>query len=436
EMQVVSAGRLDGRDVVELRSKFKTLDLVSATFFLIDQSRTTFVSPDTGLPVYIVKTSNDGPLPKETTLNFLRSPAFGYDLPSLIYRARLNGGTGTYPMYEGGRQYTVSFDPGHNEHIRVDAGEFDTIATDIKSDFFSSHGLKEALVYFSSDASHIPVQMLFRMRNGILRISLAAVSSTEVGTVVNPSVTPTPVPTIVPVPTQRPTPSPTPYVDDRALPLELNFSLGETLDYRVTNAGQPAGVISLSAKERKQVAGEDTLFLSAVVTAADPNGRLLTPGDHIQALVDPETLAPRSVESRFNSSFAALNQDAIFNAKAGQIVVPGSQPVDAPLGTHTPLSLIYAMRSFNLTAANDPSAAVNDTRVAVFWAGKTMIFSLHPGRTESIMLNGVKVLAQPISILTSDPQLDGMQPKVWLAADTRTPLRLTAGAIQLDLIRK
>src|SRR3954451_17558619 len=48
ELQVASVGKLDGRDVVEIRSKFKTLDLVSAAFFLIDQSRTTFIAPDTG----------------------------------------------------------------------------------------------------------------------------------------------------------------------------------------------------------------------------------------------------------------------------------------------------------------------------------------------------------------------------------------------------
>src|SRR5947209_1718419 len=70
ELQVASAGKLDGRDVVEIRSKMKTLDLVSAAFFLIDQSRTTFVAPDTGLPVYMTKVYTSGPLPKDTTFNY------------------------------------------------------------------------------------------------------------------------------------------------------------------------------------------------------------------------------------------------------------------------------------------------------------------------------------------------------------------------------
>jgi len=217
--------------------------------------------------------------------------------------------------------------------------------------------------------------------------------------------------------------------------MELNFNLGESLDYRVTAAGQPAGIITLSAKERKQVNRQDTLFLTAVVTAVDPNSQLLTLGDHVQALVDPETLAPRSVESKFNTTLAALNQNAVFDQRSGQIM-SGGQPVEAPLGTHTLLSLIYAMRSFNLTASGNPSAAVNDTRVAGFWNGRMLIFSLRPGKPESITLNGQKILSQPVSITSGDPQLDGLAPKVWLSTDTRVPLRFSAGTLQADLIRK
>src|SRR6185369_14665958 len=53
EVYVVSRGKLDGRDAVELHSKFKTNELVSAAFYLLDETRTTFASADTGLPLYI-----------------------------------------------------------------------------------------------------------------------------------------------------------------------------------------------------------------------------------------------------------------------------------------------------------------------------------------------------------------------------------------------
>ncbi|MFL6374684.1 MAG: DUF3108 domain-containing protein [Pyrinomonadaceae bacterium] len=438
ELQVASVGKLDGRDVVEIRSKLKTMDLVSAAFFLIDQTRTTFIAPDTGLPVYMTKMYTSSALPKETVFNFLRSPAFGYDFGSLIYRARINGGVGTYPLYEEGKLYNVTFSPHGTQHLRVDAGEFDTVETDVTSEFLTAHDLKDAIIYFTTDQAHVPVLMTFRLRKGIFRITLASVDRPETVPVFVPvpsqSPAPTPVPTITPT-TPRPTPAPTPYIDNRPRPSELNFNLGETLDYRVTSAGQPAGILTLSAKERKQVNRQDTLFLTAVVTSVDPNNRVLTLGDHTQALVDPETLAPRSVESRFNAAMAALSQTATFDQRSGQITTGTGQPVEAPLGTHTPLSLIYAMRSFNLSASVNPSAAVNDTRVAVFWDNKTLIFSLRPGKPETILLNDQKVLAQPVSITTGDPQLDALALKVWLSMDSRVPLRFTAGNLQADLIK-
>ena len=95
ELQIASVGKLEGRDVIELRSKVQNADLVSATFALI--------GPEPALhifrrkPAYRYtsgKTYSDGPLPKDAKLNFIRVPAFGYDLPSLIYRARMNGGSG------------------------------------------------------------------------------------------------------------------------------------------------------------------------------------------------------------------------------------------------------------------------------------------------------------------------------------------------------
>jgi len=437
ELQVASAGKLDGRDVVEIRSKMKTLDLVSAAFFLIDQSRTTFVAPDTGLPLYMTKVYSNGPLPKDSTFNYIRAPAFGYDFASLIYRVRMNGGVGTYPLYEEGRLFNVTFEPDRAEHLRVDAGEFDTIATRVTSEFLTLHGLTDAVINFSTDAAHIPVRMTFKLRKGVFRITLASMDRPETVPVFVPVPTtnPTPAPVAVKTPPPTPRPTATPYIDNQPLPAELNFSLGESLDYKITSAGQPAGIITLSAKERKQVDRQDTLFLTAVVTSVDPAARLLTLGDHIQALVDPETLAPRRVESHVNSALPGLNQTAAFDQRLGQITTATGPPVEAPLGTHTPLSLLYAMRSFNLTASGIPGAPVNDTRVAVFWDNRTLIFSLRPGKPETITVNGQKLLTQPVTIATGDPQLDALAPKVWLMMDSRVPVRFSAGTVQGDLIK-
>src|SRR5438552_4001759 len=44
ELFVASSGKLGGVDAVELRSKIKTLDMVSAAFFTVDESRVVYAS--------------------------------------------------------------------------------------------------------------------------------------------------------------------------------------------------------------------------------------------------------------------------------------------------------------------------------------------------------------------------------------------------------
>src|SRR5687768_1849874 len=96
ELFVASRGTLGGRDAVEIRSKLKTIGGAAASWMLIDETRTVFVDPATGLPIFIRKTALDGPLPIETTNNYLEAPTTNFDLVSLIYKLRESGGSGSY----------------------------------------------------------------------------------------------------------------------------------------------------------------------------------------------------------------------------------------------------------------------------------------------------------------------------------------------------
>src|SRR5215218_9795565 len=82
ELYCVSRGRLGEKDAIELRSKLKTLDLASAVYS-IDENRTTFVSPSTGLPLHTSVVQNSFGLPKETVQNFLAAPTPHADLLSM-----------------------------------------------------------------------------------------------------------------------------------------------------------------------------------------------------------------------------------------------------------------------------------------------------------------------------------------------------------------
>ncbi len=117
------------------------------------------------------------------------------------------------------------------------------------------------------------------------------------------------------------------------------------------------------------------------------------------------------------------------------VTVGGTPAVEVPVGTHSILSLLYAVRSFNLKPSKDTTAPVNDTRVAVFWENRPYVFTLRPETADLITQQGEKVSAQLVTVKTGNPQLDALNIKIWLSNDDRRfPLRISAGVYQADLV--
>ncbi len=433
ELFIASRGKLGGKDAVEIHSKFKTIGVVAASFMLLDETRTVYVDPLSGMPLFIRRTELNGPLPVDTVSNYLSEPSTDFDIVSLIYKLRESGGTGSYTFTEGDQVYTATFLPGNSEHLKTDAGEFDTTVVAVQSEFLAARGIKEMRVNLTSDDARLPVMLRFKAQKGEFRASLAAVHIIPPAVVQQPGPDAAPTPTPLVLQTPRPTPSPTPYIDNVPLLPELGFALGEKLNYRISSNDQPFGTIVFEALERKEVNGRDSVLLAATVTGVDRPNSIFRPGDTFRTLVDPETLAPISVEGKF-ASVTALNQSATFDLKSGAITSAGKK-IDAPVGTHTLLSLLYAMRSFNLTASKITSNPVNDTRVAVLWNGSPAIFTLRPSDAADITLNGTKVSAQLITVTTGDAVLDAAGVKVWLTANSRIPARIQVGQYQADLIQ-
>ncbi|HEX2640684.1 MAG TPA: DUF3108 domain-containing protein, partial [Pyrinomonadaceae bacterium] len=228
---------------------------------------------------------------------------------------------------------------------------------------------------------------------------------------------------------------PTPYIDNQPLGPELAFGLGETLNYKITNAGRPVGSFTLQAKERKQFMGSDSLLLTAIATAAQPGSQVFSPGDYIRAYVDPESMAARQIEIKLTGPLSSHNRTATFDQKGSVTTSDGGGQIDAPIGTQSILSVLYALRSFNLKPSHDRSNPVNDTRVAVFWDKRPYIFTLRPSEAENIDLGGKKVSAQMISVSTTNEDLNPMGIRVWLSNDEhRLPLRIIIGSYQADLV--
>ncbi len=433
ETYVVSRGKLGERDAVELRSKIKTNDFVSAAFYLIDESRTTFASAETGFPLYNRKTSNISGLPKETTENYLVTPTVNFDLLTLIYQARNIGGIGNFSLFEDEKNYTVSLQNTGTERVTTDAGDFETSISSITSEFLTEKGIKELKINFSIDEARIPALIRFKTDKGDFRADLASIQVIDGETV--PVATPTP--NLTPVPTPRPASTPAPYLENQPLTADLSFKLGETLDYKVTASGKLIGVVTLQAKERKQFLGQDSLLLTATVTGSEAGNNILNLNEGIKAQVSPESLAPQSIEFKFTGFLSQYNQTSQFDQRNGTATSNGKILPDIPVGTHSLLSLAYAVRSFNLKPSKNPNNPVNDTRVAVFFDERAFVFTLRPSNAEIITMQNEKIPAQLISITTGNPAIDRLNLRIWLSTDEeRTPLRLTLGTYQADLFTK
>ena len=431
EMAVVSRGRLGDRDAVELRSKIKTFDILNAAFYSVDESRVVFAGAESGMPLYVTKILNNSVTPREYITDYLNTPAVNLDLLSLIYKVRTSGPVGTFSFFENEKLYTVNFIPGAAENVRVAAGQFDTTVTSIESEYLKENGMSGLKINFTNDSDHIPVLIRFRTSKGAFKVELSGVQVKE-PKVIEPHISPTPAGTPKSVPTPKPVLTPAPYINNLPLSDELAFQLGETLDYRVTAANRAIGTVRLQARERKQYQGLDSLELVAEVISAEPGNPLLTMRDSMVAQVSPETLAPYKFDIKTGGPMKWLDQSVSFDQSSG-VITSGAKSFDAPVGTHSLLSLIYALRSFNLKRSGDRSAPVNDTRVSVFWNGKQTVFSLRPSDAELIDFRGEKVSAQMISI-TSNDSLINFSLKVWLSNDARRqPLRFVIGTYQADL---
>ncbi len=428
ELSTVSKGKIGDVEAIELRGRVKTLDFVSAAFYLVDESRNVFASPE-GVPLYITRVQNIGGIPKESIQNNLAAPTGNLELLTMIYRIRHSLGTGAFNIYENEKVYPVTFQMTGNEKIRTDAGGFETTLHTVQCDYFTEIGIKDFRINLSTDEAKVPVAIRFRTAKGEFRAKVASIQNVEPQA--DPLPTPTPIST--PKPTPVPTPTPQLYIDNQPLVPELSFVLGETLEYRITQDAQPIGTFTLQAAERKQFQGLDSLLLSATVT--DASAGLFSKGDGIKAQVNPETLGPRRFDINFSGSLAGLNQTAIFDEQTNLITYKGAAQIEAPVGTHSILSLVYAIRSFNLKPSKDTSNPINDTRVAVFWENRPYVFTLRPSEAELISSRGEKISAQLVTIRTGNPQLDALNLKIWLAnGERRLPIKFSVGKYQADLI--
>jgi hypothetical protein len=183
------------------------------------------------------------------------------------------------------------------------------------------------------------------------------------------------------------------------------------------------------------VSGKDGILLTAAVTAAGQQKGILNIGDSIKTHVDPFSLAPHNVDMRLTGTLGSYNQVVQFDQANGFASLNGANRTEIPVGTHSLLSLAYAIRSFSLAQSKNPTNPVNDTRVALYIGDKPYVLTLRPATVEVIEFDGVRIPTQVVTISTGNPQLDQLNFRIWIGTDERRlPLRLAFGGYQANLI--
>ncbi len=445
EMLVAERGTFFTRDGLQLRAHVETTGVVNAALYSINNDYISYIDPSSGLPFRIQQVIREGGRTSDTSSEYnqpagtsaippkLRSGEIPgtYDFISVLYRLR------AMPLMQGGRYYfTVRSDMDeYNAELRVvgrqlmktNVGSFNTIVTQVyvaNNDDANDYRIR---IFFSDDERRVPVLITARLRSGDIRAELVGsefITPTQTGA-------PTTTPPVITPPVINP--SGGDGVSGAALPRELPFKAGEQLNFNVFlgTATQAVGTASYQVRARARYFNRDGLLLTLKAQTSSTASRIFFANDQINSYVDPNTMLPFRTELNLIEGRNRTNQILTIDQDRGNAVTDKGVAIEIPVGTHDFISVIYALRSFNLAPPkrNAVTILVNNRPRTLF------ITSL---KRETIQLGGQRVPAVQISLTTDDPEADKYALRLWVSEDRRRlPLRITAntqlGPVRADL---
>jgi hypothetical protein len=444
-------GRFFEREGFELRARVQSIGVVRAALYAIDNEYTSYVDPQTGLPFRTRFQRLEGGATSQTS-NGLMQPAPSleatpttYDFLSALYRLRalpLAAGA-TYPVRAEGNGvlYEAELRVVGREAVKTPAGTFNAIVTQLRGRNNSDVSDYRPRIYFSDDARHIPVLLTFRLKTGELRVELASSEMLNVTATLPPGN----VAQNAQPPDTRPTPVrvvPVPGAGDGAAEAveakvdtssDLPFKVGEQLNFNffLGTSQQPVGVANYHVRARNRYAGRDGLWLSASMTTANALQQVFPVSDKIETYVDAKTLLPFRSQLQIREGTHRLQGVVSLDQERGSATVTDGSTIEIPVGTYDLVSVIYALRSFDLTPPKRNAVAllINKRPRTLF------ITSL---KRETIEIGGKRIPTFQLALATDDAQGDRFQLRLWVGTDRRRlPLRLTAttplGPVRADL---
>jgi hypothetical protein len=447
EIHVAERGTFFTRDGLRLRAHIETTGVVNAALYSINNDYTTYIDPLTGLPFRTQQVIREGGRTSDTSSDYnqpvgttaipakLRMGEFPgtYDVMSALYRLRalplVHGGKYYFNVRNDLDEYNAELRVTGRELIKTNVGSFNALVTEVRVPKNSDVNDYRIRIYFSDDERHVPVLITARHRSGDIRAELTGSEFTTPIQTGNPA-TPTKPPVVTP-PVVRPNGNGA--VSGMPLPAELPFKAGEQLNFNVYLGTSPqvVGTASFQVRERTKYFNRDGLLLSVKAQTSAAASRIFFANDQINSYVDPNTLLPFRTELNLIEGRNRTNQIFTIDQDRGNATTDKGVAIEIPVGTHDFISVLYALRSFNLAPPkrNAVTILVHDRPRTLF------ITSL---KRETIQLGGQRVPAVQLSLTTDDPQADKYSLRLWVSEDRRRlPLRVTAttklGPVRADL---
>jgi len=435
ELQVAARGTFFGRDAIQLRAHAETTGVVNVALLALNNDYTSYVDPGSGLPFRAQELVRQSGRASDVTSDYNQGAVPGptpsgsgefagtYDMLSAIYRVRAMpltaGASYLLNVRHENQEYQAEIKVLGHELIKTKMGSFNAIVVRLNA---KNSGLDDnrTRIYFSDDDLHIPVLVRIKHSAGEIRAELAG---SDVRTAPAPRPSPTPVspPRTVTIRSTNPDAGPT-----RS---DLPFKVGEKLNYLIylPSVSQPVGTALYEVKAQGRYFDRDAFLLSARLQTTPAIGRLFTANDQVTSYVDPVSLLPFRTEMVLVEGNRRANRIYSVDQDRGSAVENGIR-IEIPVGTHDLLSLVYAVRTFELSPAkrNAISILVDKRPVTLFISSQ---------RRETIDIGGQKLPAILLTLTTDDPVSDKYQFRAWVSDDfRRLPLRFTA-MTELGLVR-
>lgn len=457
ELFVAGRGTFFKREAIQLRAHAETNGVINVALFAINNDYATYVDPATGLPFraeQVVRaadrTSNSasdynqpagiGGLPAQVGSGIFSGM---YDLLSALYRVRAlplaDGASYLIAVRHESAEYQVEVKVSGHQTVKTGVGSFSTVVTRLNIKGLRDNDVR---IYFSDDERHVPVLVTSKGRAGDIRAELVASElivpskpgEKKASTV--PAIS-TPDQRILAPPqsTAGANQSSTSSASDAGDPLrpDLPFKVGEQLNYQVylANGNQPVGTIAFAVRARGRYFNLNGLFLSAAAQTTGAGSRIFPVSDQVNSYVDPTSLLPFRTELNMAEGRHLTTRSYNLDQNRGAAVADNRERIDIPVGTHDLVSLVYAIRTFDLSRKNNAISIMATARPRTL-----VITSL---RHETIEVSGQQVPAIQLSLTTDDPMADKMQMRMWIGDDSRhLPLRFAAvteiGPVRADLV--